>query len=406
MSRPRLAVVVSHPIQYFAPWYRAVARAGVLDQRVFFCCDWGTEGYRDPGFGIEVKWDIPLTEGYDHEFLPIARRPVRLRFREVDNPAVGEALDRFRPDVVLVYGYAHRTQWRAASWAKRRGVPVLLYSDSHGGVRPGPLKRALKALVVGRFYSMVSGALSVGENNAVYHLRYGVPRERLFPCVLPVETARFELGEEERLAARAATRARHGIPPEAFVVLFSGKLAEHKRPGDLLDASCLLGPGIVRFLLVGEGALRPALEARCREAGIGGVHFTGFVNQAQLPAVYAAGDLLAVPSSMDNHPLVIPEAGAMGIPVLLSDRVGSIGPTDSARPGVNALVHPCGDAAAIAAAVERLAGDRSLLSALSEGAREVVRHQTPERAAGCLADAVAALAGRRAPAAPRGRGGP
>src|SRR5688572_3595472 len=100
----RLAVLISHPIQSFAPWHREVARLGSVDLRVFFCCDWGLEGYTDPGFGTRVQWDIPLVEGYEHEFLSIRRSPRRLRFWEVDNPEVGRALERFDPHVVQVFG--------------------------------------------------------------------------------------------------------------------------------------------------------------------------------------------------------------------------------------------------------------------------------------------------------------
>src|SRR5947209_7216166 len=126
----RLAILVSHPIQHFAPWHRELAKLLDIDLRVYFCCDWGSESYNDPGFGTSVKWDIPLTEGYAHEFLPIVRRPTQINFQQIDNPSVSEALDRFNPDVVKVFGYARRTNWRAVAWAKRKSKPVLLYSDS------------------------------------------------------------------------------------------------------------------------------------------------------------------------------------------------------------------------------------------------------------------------------------
>jgi len=88
----RLAIIVSHPIQYFAPWYRELAKVSDLKLKVFFCCDWGVKTYMDPGFKVEMAWDIPLLEGYAHEFLSLARPIRRLGFREVDNPGVGAAL--------------------------------------------------------------------------------------------------------------------------------------------------------------------------------------------------------------------------------------------------------------------------------------------------------------------------
>src|SRR5262245_42872145 len=95
----RLAVIISHPIQHFAPWHREVARLKEIELQVYFCCDWGLAEYTDPEFQTTFQWDIPLLEGYAHEMLSISRRPKRLGFWEVDNPEVGKALDRFDPDV-------------------------------------------------------------------------------------------------------------------------------------------------------------------------------------------------------------------------------------------------------------------------------------------------------------------
>src|SRR6266851_635163 len=167
----RLAIIVSHPIQHFAPWHREVARVPDIDLKVFFCCDLGLTSYIDTQFKTEIKWDIPLIDGYDHEFLPIGARPRRLGFRQVDNPSVSAAVDRFSADVVKVFGYAHRTNWRAARWARRNNRPLLLYSDSNAQVFPAWWKRSLKKVVVRHFYdTYVDGAICVGDNNRNYHL--------------------------------------------------------------------------------------------------------------------------------------------------------------------------------------------------------------------------------------------
>src|SRR5712692_4416637 len=233
----RLATIVSHPIQYFAPWHRELAQVSEIDSKVFFCCDWGITNYIDPGFNMDVAWDIPLLEGYAHEFLPIARRPQRMGFWETDNPAVSTALDRFHPDVVAVFGYAHRTTWRAALWSHRNRRPLLLYSDSSIGLPPAWWKRAIKQIIVHRFYSYVDGALFIGENNRLYHARYGVPRDRLFPGVYPIERRRLLRAVPDRAATRAVLRRALDIPPDAFVVLFCGKYIERKRHLDVMVAA-------------------------------------------------------------------------------------------------------------------------------------------------------------------------
>src|SRR5260370_16868350 len=181
----RLAIIVSHPIQYFAPWFRELAQVPDIDSKVFFCCDWGVRDYVDPGFNVKMVWDIPLLEGYSHEFLSIARRPRRLGFWETDNPNVGIALDRFQPDVLVVFGYAHQTSWRVAFWAYQHRRPLLLYSDSNVVSAPTWWKRAVKDVVVSHFYEHVDGALFIGNSNRLYHAPYGIPPNRLFPPAYP-----------------------------------------------------------------------------------------------------------------------------------------------------------------------------------------------------------------------------
>lgn len=391
---PRLAIIVSHPIQYFAPWHRELARLPDVELRVFFCCDWGVKKYVDPGFKVEMAWDIPLLEGYPHEFLPLARPIQRLGFRELDNPGVGAALDRFQPDVVKIFGYAHRTNWRAACWARRNRRPVLLYSDSNAQVSPRWWKRPIKDFVIGKFYrTYVDGAFCIGENNRQYHARYGVPSERLFRGVLPVETRRLLKSVPDRAATRSELRRKLGVPDNAFLVMFCGKYQPYKRPLDpVIAAHTLAGRGLpVWCVLVGDGPERGNITAFCEREKASNVVLTGFINQSAIAPFYATSDVLAMPSSLDAYGLAVSEAAAFGLPVVISDRVGCIGANDSAQPGGNAIVYPCGDVRALAAAIERLCRDRDLYRRMAAKSSEIALSQDVTAAAQQLAAAVRQL---------------
>jgi glycosyltransferase involved in cell wall biosynthesis len=389
----RLAILVTHPIQYFAPWYRELAKAPDLDLKVFFCCDWGVNKYVDSGFSTELAWDIPLLEGYTHEFLPIRRRPYRLSFWEVDNPSVGTALAGFQPDVLMVFGYACRTNWRAAFWARRHHHPLLLYSDSNSLATPPRWKRALKGVVVRAFYRYVDGALFIGENNRAYHASYGVPDDRLFPGVYPIERRRLLQAVPDRAAARARLRQTLGIPAEAFVVLFCGKYIARKRPMDVLVAvNSLARKGLpVWALMVGEGEQRSAMEEFCRRERFTNVTLTGFVNQSAIPSYYAASDVIALTSSSEAYGLVATEAAVFGLPILVSDRVGCIGPQDTAQPGKNAIVFRCGHTEQLAQAVELLYEDRDLYARMSAHSVRVSESQDELAAAQTIASAARRL---------------
>jgi glycosyltransferase involved in cell wall biosynthesis len=389
----RLAIVVSHPIPHFAPWHREVAKIKGVELLVFFCCDWGTESYFDHDFGSKIKWDIPLLDGYPNLFLPIKHRPRKLSYRQIDNPTVGEALDRFNPDVVKVFGYAYRTNWRAAEWTTRRRKLLLLYSDSNGRANASGLKQILKQAVVNRFYDKVDGALFVGDNNFAYHRQYRLPEDRLFPGSLPIDQNQLLGSVPDSDVARRNVREEYGIPADAFLVLFCGKYSSWKRPVDVVAATHSVSQrGIPAWsILVGEGSERARLEEFIREHQVRNTTLTGFVNQSRVPALYAAADALVVSSDRDSHPLVVSEAGTFGLPVLVSDRVGCVGANDTARPGVNAIVYPCGDRERLGEAIEQLYREKTLYRDMSVKAREIAATQDVTQAARQLASAAQQL---------------
>ncbi len=389
----RFAVIVSHPIQHFAPWHREVARLKEVDLRVFFCCDWGLVAYTDPQFQMQVKWDVPLLEGYDYEFLPIDRRPERLGFWEVDNPTVGDALDRFNPDVVQVFGYARRTNWRVARWTRRNRKPLMLYSDSNASRKIPLWKKAPKEIIVRYFYNRVDGALFVGDNNFQYHRHFGLPSDRLFPGVLPIDRKRLIGAVTDREEVRSELRRGLGIPSDAFVLMFCGKYVPHKRPLDLVAAAWQVAKNgkCVWSLLVGDGPERGAIESFCKQEGVTNTVLTGFVNQSKIASYYAASDAVAVTSSQDAHPLVVSEGASFGLPVIISDRVGCIGASDSARPDINAVVYTCGDLEQLERAIERLCLDKDLYGKMSAASVTISESQDVGVAARALSDAAAVL---------------
>lgn len=389
----RLAIIVSHPIQYFAPWFRELAQVPDIDLKVFFCCDWGVTEYVDPGFNTKMAWDIPLLEGYVHEFLPIAHRPRQLGFWKVDNPSVGASLDNFQPDVVTMFGYAHRTSWRVAWWARRHQCPLLLYSDSNSCAVPALWKRAIKYPIVRQFYRHVDGALFIGANNRRYHASYGVPPDRLFPGVYPIERRRLLRAVPDRSRTRAVLRGELGIPTDAFVVLFCGKYIERKRPMDVvLAAQSLAKKGLpVWALLVGEGEQRRSVEAFCKRECFTNIVLTGFVNQSAIPSYYAASDVIALTSSFEAYGLVASEASVFGLPILVSDAVGCIGSEDTAQPGRNAIVFPCADTEQLGQAIERLYNDRTLYGIMSSNSIQISESQDEIPAARQMSSAVRRL---------------
>jgi len=395
----RLAAVISHPIQHFSPLFRALAANPGLELRVLYCCDWGVADYRDPGFGTTFKWDVDLLSGYESVMLPIRRRPRTMSFLEIDNPGVTDALDAFRPDAIWLHGYSHRTIWRAAAWARGR-ARLLHFGDSELVHRRAAWRERLKAPILARHFARCDAFITIGDANEAYYERYGVPRSKMFRGAYPIDLARFRAAvAAPGRPSRAELRFRYGLSPSSFVAVLAGKLEARKRPLDFVDAiaHARAGGTPVQGLLVGDGPLRAEVDARIAARSLAGhVAVTGFVNQSEIPLVLEAGDVLVTASEMDPHPLVVSEGLAVGLPVVASDRVGCLGPTDSARPDVNALVFPCGDVPALASQLSRLVADPALLERLRLASRELAPTQDASVTASAVAKALG-IADRAAP---------
>jgi glycosyltransferase involved in cell wall biosynthesis len=390
----RFAAVLSHPIQHYSPVFRELAKQPGIRVRVLYLCDYGVRESYDPGFGVSYAWNVPLLGGYEHEFLRPGFSPVAFSFREMDSSRLSERLDDYRPHAIWVHGYGQRLSWRAVKWARRNGAAVLYFGDSELLHRRPLASQLLKKLALPLFFGRCDAFITAGDNNEAYYRHYRVPHSKLFRGSCPIEVARFRDAVGRR-ADRDAIRAQWGVPANAFVVVLSGKLQPYKRPGDLIEAVGLLRAikdRPIHALLLGDGPMRGDLMKQSHRVGVADrVHVTGFINQSEIPSVLASCDVLAVTSERDAHPLSVAEALAVGLPVVCSDRVGCVGPTDSARPGVTALVYPCGDVRRLADAIVTLARDDGLYRQLADNAERVADEQDVSVTVSAIVRALASL---------------
>jgi glycosyltransferase involved in cell wall biosynthesis len=360
----RVAYLVSHPIQYQAPLLRYLAVQPDLDLTVFFLSDFSIREYRDPGFGIGVRWDVPLLGGYRHEFLlPIrhqgrlrAWRPWLLRFREQLK------VERF--DVLWVHGYGHPAMVLAIVTARRFGIPVLLRGESHlSSSAAGFIGKLGKQAVLPLLFRLVDGFLVIGTMNRSFYQHYGVPDHQLFWMPYAVDNDFFSRRAAESQQTRDLLRRELGLEPGRSIILFASKLVSWKRPADLLEAFrrlCSLGGNRSRpyLLIIGDGPERQQLEAQASRLGCGAVKFLGFRNQTELPRFYDLADVFVLPSASEPWGLVVNEAMNASKAVIVSDRVGA-GP-DLVRDGSNGFVVPVGDIETLANRLDLLASSPDL----------------------------------------------
>jgi glycosyltransferase involved in cell wall biosynthesis len=322
----RVAAVLTHPIQYYAAWFRWIAaHSRAIDLHVIYASS-PTPRQQGVGFDRALSWDVPLTEGYRSTIVRPARPTDRFdsqHFRGLDVPEIDRALAEARPDVVVVFGWYSVTLARAVKTARRLKIPVLYHGDSNLQSAPGGWRRPLWVARTRWRLRQYDGCLSVGTRSAAWLRYFGVPDDRIFAAPHAVDNLRFAEAAAWRRSPerRRELRGALGVPADAFVVLFAGKLEPKKRPLDLVRAAHAMTDR-PHLLVAGSGPLEEEMRAAAGQLGVG-LTLRGFVNQSQMPGMYAAADCLALPSdARETWGLVVNEALASGLPCVMSDQVG------------------------------------------------------------------------------------
>lgn len=322
--KTRLAFVVSHPIQYYAPLYQFLARRTDIELKVFFTWHAGDAPVHDQGFNIPVAWDVPLTEGYSFELVPnISSVPGTHRFFGLRNPSLVERVTAWQPDVVHITGWAWLSHLQALYALHKKGTPVLFRGDSHllDFAPRGPrwwAKRAMLNLI----FSWPAGFLAVGAANREYYQAFGVAVDRLYISPHSIDVKRFAEPAEHYERQAAAWRRDLGISDSQRVLLFAGKFERKKRPVELMGAVQALADPALVLVMVGGGELEPEVKALAA-AEPGRFRVLPFQNQSKMPIVYRLGDLFVLPSAYgETWGLAANESLACGRPVLVSDKVG------------------------------------------------------------------------------------
>jgi glycosyltransferase involved in cell wall biosynthesis len=394
MSRVfRVAVVNSHPIQYFAPLYAFLNRDPLLEVTALYCSDFSLRGGIDPGFKQAVTWDIDLLTGYRSIFIGESggqRTPAG--FWSLICPQVWSEIRSGHYDAVWLHGYSYAVNVIALLAAKTKNLPVLMRSETHLGLQPKGWKRRIRDAVLSVAYRFVDGFLAIGTANRAYYHALGVPDERIFDVPYTVDNDRFIAAATLACEQRAEVRKKYGLPVDGPVVLYASKFMRRKHPDDVIRAIAKLrdeGQTATLFM-VGAGEMEQELRDLTTSLALGNVVFGGFINQADLPKIYAASDVFVLPSENEPWGLIVNEVMCAGVPVVVSDEVGCV--SDLVKDGVNGYHMKAGDIGSLFNALDKLLAHKHLrdrmgaasLSIISEWSYERCRQGITTALAGCL----------------------
>ncbi len=187
----RLAIITTHPIQYYAPVFKLLHDRGKIDSKVFYT--WGEKAINnyDPGFDTTISWDLPLLSGYPYEWVKnTSSDPGSHHFKGIITPDLIANIEAWQPDAVLIYGWAYHSHLKILRHFKNR-LPVYFRGDSTLLDQPGRLKKYLKELFLKWIYTHVDFAIYTGTNSKAYFKKYGLKEKQLIFAPHAIDNQRF-----------------------------------------------------------------------------------------------------------------------------------------------------------------------------------------------------------------------
>jgi len=369
--KPRIAIVVSHPIQHFCPQYASFSKMGIAQIKVFFASALGYKKYLDSGFGQEIAWGNLYLEEFDHEFLNNGE--IIQPSQDIDAEELDEALSQYGPQLIIGYGYFQKYQRRAHAWGIRNKVPLAYISDSERRQKRFVVKEWIKYPYLHKYYSAIDQFLTVGNANEEYYKHFGVPEKKLARMHFPIDIRVYEKAYSNKTFLREGVRARYSISNDEIVIAVVGKLVAWKSQQHIIEAlKGLENSGTrIHLFIIGSGPMQSDWEKKAASLKNNSVHFVGFVKPEDLPSFYAAADIYIHPAAVEPHSLSISEAIYMGCPVIVSNRCGSYGLDDDVQEGKNGFVFEYGDISGLTRTIHLMVSEPTLRQQYGQNSHEL-----------------------------------
>lgn len=364
---PRLVILTEIISPYRIPLFNALHDGGGVKLHVVFLAE------TDPNLR---QWRI-YKENIRFSYQILSSWRMRLgRYNLLLNRGLGQALNEASPDAILCGGYNYVASWQALDWARSRGVPFLLWSESNlQDIRRG---HALVEMLKSEFLNRCNGFVVPGRTAFKYLRRYKIPEDEIFTAVNAVDNELFAATGTRASRAAGANRAQLGLPQRYF--LYVGRLVREKGVFDLVSAYAKLDEHLkqqVGLVFVGDGPVRQELEAFAGRVTAGNVKFVGFVHQENLAKYYALAEMLILPTYTDPWGLVVNEAMACGLPVVLSRVAGCA--ADLVTENWNGFLVSPGDIFSLSSSMTIIANQESLRAAMCNNSLQRISGYTAKQ---------------------------
>ena len=320
--------LVSHPIQYYSPLFREIEKHDGIDLEVLYCSDENVEGHIDKGFGVKVRWDIPLLEGYNYKFLKNNswKPSVFNGFFGLLNFQIFNELKKEKGSYIILHSWVQATTYLAIIAAKLHGVKLCLRAENPLNqelMKPPPVLFLRRVFFQYFFFRLFDYFFYIGELNKKLYKYYGVKEDKLVFTPYAVDNERYQNEYLQYKDKKTELRSYLELPHDKIIILFAGKYIEKKRPMMLLEVFRSLSNDKTALVFLGDGELRNKIESYIQKYSLKNVFLTGFKNQTEVGKYFASADIFVLPSGAgETWGLVVNEAMNFALPVIVSDIAG------------------------------------------------------------------------------------
>lgn len=383
--KPKIYYFAPHPIQYNVGLFREIEKIGGLCFQVIFEDDIGLVPVFEKEFNSIISWDIDLLTGYNHSFVKNFGFYKISGFFSRINPAIIKILFKERPDIIILHGYVTVSDWLVFFMSKLLGIKIIFRGEAvlRGIENSKNLKQRIKRFLLPKFLKQCDCILFSCSGNKKYWKFYGVEDTKMLPVPCAVDNKYFQ--NERRKYEAKDLRKELGINENDFVILFSARFTQRKRPLDLLKSLIKIDNKDITVIFVGNGIERQKLEKFASENKIK-VIFSGFVGQTYISKYYSVSDLGIVISEYDPSPKALNEAMNFELPVIVTDVIGTA--SDLIKENLNGFIVNVGDIKTISEKINFLNKNRDVARRMGEKSFEIIDKWTFERGAFWIKEAV------------------
>jgi len=352
----KLIFISSHPIQYYTPLYRELHLLLGDRFQVYYLSKHGLKGGIDKQFGREVKWDIPLLEGYNYKFLTESSSNANIyKFFGLSSKGVFKELKNQSNATIILTGWKYSAYLMIWLLAPAMGHKLFLRGETTivNELKPKKLRFIRNLFLSKIFLPRFNKIFYIGKKSKEFFLYHKVAKQRLFESLYSVDND-FFISRTQNINQNESLRSSLGIAPEKTIFVYCGKLIDIKRPLDLIKSFSILDEKIrnkVHLLIIGDGNLKPQMEELIKDSDLDNISFTGFLNQSELHAYYSMSDCLCLSSTSETWGLVVNEAMCFSCAIIASDGVSAA--YDLIEDGKNGFVYGMGNIKELADCIAR-----------------------------------------------------